>query len=65
MSDLESPPGTSAPGFRLSDNGCMADDEENDVLDAVCWLSATCESCGALVEDATCWNCGAARGAKG
>jgi hypothetical protein len=39
----------------------MADDEDDGVGDAVCWLAATCEACGALVEGATCWNCGAPR----
>jgi hypothetical protein len=27
----------------------------------VCWLAATCDECGALVEGGTCWNCGARR----
>jgi hypothetical protein len=36
-------------------------DEESTVGDAVCWLSATCGECGALIEGAACWNCGAPR----
>jgi len=40
------------------------DDEEDGVAESVCWLSATCGRCGALVEDATCWNCGAPRVAE-
>ena len=45
------------------DDGSMEDDddEEDGVAESVCWLSATCGRCGALVEDATCWNCGAPR----
>ncbi len=50
-----------APDRSVRDNGCMADDEDDGVGDAVCWLAATCEACGALVEGATCWNCGAPR----
>ncbi|BDZ55312.1 hypothetical protein [Agromyces marinus] len=37
------------------------DDEQDGMPDAVCWLAATCDSCGALVEGGTCWNCGARR----
>jgi hypothetical protein len=29
--------------------------------DPVCWLAETCPHCGALVEGATCWRCGAPR----
>jgi hypothetical protein len=47
----------------VSDVG-MSDDENDTAGDAVCWISATCESCGALVEDATCWNCGSPRSMK-
>jgi hypothetical protein len=42
-------------------DGSTADDEDDAVADAVCWLSATCDRCGALVEGPSCWNCGAPR----
>jgi hypothetical protein len=53
-----------AKGVPVPDGG-MREDENDTAGDAVCWISATCEGCGALVEDATCWNCGAPRSMKG
>ncbi|MCK6065653.1 MULTISPECIES: hypothetical protein [Microbacterium] len=29
--------------------------------DPACWLAATCPDCGAIVERAVCWRCGAPR----
>jgi hypothetical protein len=37
------------------------DPGEDGITGAVCWLAATCTECGALIEGATCWNCGARR----
>ncbi|WP_400996763.1 hypothetical protein [Agromyces sp. GXQ0307] len=34
---------------------------QDDRVGDVCWLAATCDECGALVEGGTCWNCGARR----
>jgi hypothetical protein len=36
-------------------------EEPDAVTGDVCWLAATCDVCGALVEGGVCWNCGARR----
>ena len=51
---------TDAPG-PTHRTGRAPDAATDEPTGAVCWLAATCTSCGALIEGGTCWNCGARR----